>query len=230
MWQWLSLGPQHEEAQVTLALFTLALNWIITSGVVCMIPPFSQFVFCLLLFLLEDCPKTSLMLTFGSSAPLFVYLVLHSYALMPVLVSLLACFFNPELYLARLELPDFHVASPSGMWKNICMHFCYLLCRRKYDHQNTIPLPSLINHILVVVVLEMFSLKIKMPELQVWLVYSKRGIPRVWRIFTSPRLLIEERHSFEVLDEDRRSSQKSQKVQFNQCIQLGLKGSLFVEC
>lgn len=51
--------------------------------------------------------------------------------------------------------------------KNNCMNFSHLSCRRKYDHQNTIPLPSLINHVPVVVVPEMFSLKIKMTELQV---------------------------------------------------------------
>lgn len=35
IWQWLSPGPQREEAQVTSALFILALNWIITSAAVC---------------------------------------------------------------------------------------------------------------------------------------------------------------------------------------------------
>lgn len=38
-----------------------------------------------------------------------------------------------------------------------------------------------------------------------------------------------ERHSFEVLDEERRN-QESLKVWLNQCLQFGLKGFLFVEC
>ena len=63
---------------------------------------------------------------------------------------------------ARKELPNFYAASLSGLWKNCFVWISVIYAVRESTIPKTQPLlPSLINHVLVVVVLETLSLKIR---------------------------------------------------------------------